>query len=81
MPTVIIYWSQGRSREQKSTVIEEITDVLVKHGSARREDVLVIFQEIFPGNSGRAGRLIEPPVLQHDRNSGDDGANSPGEDG
>jgi len=81
MPTVIIYWSEGRSREQKSAVIQEITDVLVKHGGARREDVLVIFQEILPGDSGRAGRLIEPPVLQHDRTAADDGSKPQSEDG
>jgi 4-oxalocrotonate tautomerase family enzyme len=81
MPTVIVYWSQGRSREQKSTVIQEITDVLVKHGSARREDVLVIFQEILPGDSGRAGQLIEPPVLQHDRGGTDGGAEPQDGDG
>jgi 4-oxalocrotonate tautomerase family enzyme len=80
MPTVIIYWSQGRSRDQKSTVIQEITDVLVQHGGARREDVLVIFQEIMPGDSGRAGQLIEPPVFQRDTN-GDDGAEAQIEDG
>jgi 4-oxalocrotonate tautomerase family enzyme len=81
MPTVIIYWSQGRSREQKSTVIQEITDVLVKHGNARREDVLVIFQEILPGDSGRGGQLIEPPVFQQDRHRSDGNTEPQTEDG
>ncbi len=62
MPTVLIYWSPGRSQQQKTKVIEEITDVLVEHGSARKEDVLVIFQDIQPGDAGRGGKLIVPPV-------------------
>lgn len=62
MPTVIIYWSPGRSDEQKADVIEELTETLVEKGGARREDVLIIFQEIQPGNAGRGGRVIGAPV-------------------
>ena len=58
MPTVLIYWSPGRNPEQKQRVIEEITDTLVEHGSARKEDVLVIFQDIQPGDAGRGGKVI-----------------------
>lgn len=58
MPTVLIYWSPGRSAEQKQKVIEEITETLVEQGSARREDVLIIFQDIQPGDAGRAGRVL-----------------------
>jgi len=45
MPTVTIYWSPGRTCQQKADVIREITDALVKHGSARREDVSILFQD------------------------------------
>jgi 4-oxalocrotonate tautomerase family enzyme len=55
MPTVIIYWSPGRSDKQKKAVIEHITETLVEDGGARREDVLVIFQNIEAGDFGRAG--------------------------
>lgn len=58
MPTVIIYWSPGRSAEQKATVIREITDTLVTNAGARREDVLVIFQDIQPGDAGRGGAVM-----------------------
>ncbi len=58
MPTVIIYWSPGRTQEQKNEVIREVTDTLVNKGSARREDVLIIFQEINPGDAGRGGHVI-----------------------
>jgi 4-oxalocrotonate tautomerase family enzyme len=58
MPTVMIYWSPGRNADQKRRVIEEVTDTLVEHGNARKEDVLVIFQDIQPGDAGRGGSII-----------------------
>ena len=61
MPTVIIYWSPGRTDQQKGDVIREITETLVNKGSARVEDVVVIFQEIKPGDSGRGGRVLGVP--------------------
>lgn len=63
MPTVIIYWSPGRSQEQKADVVREVTDALVDKGGARREDVLIIFQDIQPGNFARSGTLVAPPAL------------------
>ena len=58
MPTVIVYWSPGRTDEQKANVIHEVTQTLVEKGGARREDVLIIFQEIQAGDAGRGGRVI-----------------------
>lgn len=58
MPTVVIYWSPGRSSKQKAEVISGITDVLVEKGGARREDALVIFQNIEAGDAGRAGQVL-----------------------
>lgn len=63
MPTVIIYWSPGRSAEQKKAVVEEVTETLVAKGGARREDVLIIFQNIEAGDFGRAGQMGVPPTL------------------
>jgi 4-oxalocrotonate tautomerase family enzyme len=64
MPTVIIYWSPGRTAEQKARVIQEITQVLVTHAGARREDVLVLFQNIEPGDAGRGGQPLVPPTFR-----------------
>jgi len=61
MPTVIIYWSPGRSERQKADVIHDITETLVEKGGARREDVLIIFQEIKPGDAGRGGHILGSP--------------------
>ena len=68
MPTVMIYWSPGRNTQQKERVIKEITEVLVEHGSARREDVLIIFQDIQPGDAGRGGKVLAGPQLEVSQN-------------
>ncbi len=62
MPTVLVYWSPGRSTKQKAEVIRGITDALVEQGGARREDVVVIFQDIEPGNAGRGGVVLPSPA-------------------
>ena len=62
MPTVVVYWSPGRTEKQKADVIHEVTDTLVSKGGARREDVLIIFQEIKSGDAGRGGRVIGSPT-------------------
>lgn len=64
MPTILIYWSPGRTPEQKTAVIEGITETMVTKGGARREDVLIIFQDIQPGDAGRGGKVLTPPVLK-----------------
>jgi phenylpyruvate tautomerase PptA (4-oxalocrotonate tautomerase family) len=55
MPTVIVYWSPGRSPEQKQRVSQRIYEALVEDGSARPEDVVVIFQNIEAGDAVRPG--------------------------
>jgi 4-oxalocrotonate tautomerase family enzyme len=64
MPTILIYWSPGRTHEQKAAVIREITEVMVTQGGARREDVLVIFQDIQPGDFGHGGIIPALPVTK-----------------
>ncbi len=71
MPTILIYWSPGRTQEQKAAVVREITETMVTAGGARREDVLVIFQDIQPGDSGRGGHLTAPPMMKADGSSAD----------
>ena len=55
MPTVIVYWSPGRSAEQKQRVSQRVYEALVEDGGARPEDVLIIFQNIEAGDSARPG--------------------------
>ncbi len=58
MPTVIVYWSPGRTEEQNQRVARRIAQALVDDGGARPEDVLVIFQHIEAGNSARGRDLL-----------------------
>ena len=60
MPTVMVYWSPGRTEEQNQRVARRIAQALVEDGGARPEDVLVIFQHIEPGNSARGRDLLGP---------------------
>ncbi len=64
MPTVIIYWSPGRTVEQKTRVIHEVTEALVAHGGAKREDIVILFQNIEAGDAGRGGQILIPPTLR-----------------
>ena len=63
MPTILVYWSVGRSQEQKAGVIDGIVDVMVEQGGARREDVVVILQDVEPGNMAH-GKPIETNQTQ-----------------
>lgn len=79
MPTILIYWSPGRTAEQKASVVEKITNVLIEEASAKREDVLIIFQNIEPGDAGRGGTILTPPKIseshiQPDERKADNGS-------
>lgn len=81
MPTVIVYWSPGRTDDQKANVIREMTNVLVEHGGANRESVVIIFQDILPGNSGRGGVVLGAPALAGGDGGGGGSADAPPEEG
>ena len=66
MPTVFIYWSPGRTSAQKEQIVKSITESLVNEGEARREDVLIIFQNIENGDAGRGGEMLSAPSLKKD---------------
>jgi 4-oxalocrotonate tautomerase len=57
MPNVTIEWLEGRTLEQKRTVIAGITDLLVEAANARREAVQVTFCEMTKESWGRGGLL------------------------
>lgn len=57
MPTVIIYWSPGRSEAQKAAVARQITTSLVEDAGAKQSDVLIVFQNILAGDSVRGSQI------------------------
>lgn len=63
MPTVIIHWAPGRSKDQKKRIFRKITDTLVEDGGAAPESITIIMQDIAPGDSARAGEVIAPLKL------------------
>jgi len=64
MPTIIVYWSGGRTDQQKSKVAQQITQTMIENAGAKREDVLIIFQNIENGDAARGGQILKAPVLK-----------------
>jgi 4-oxalocrotonate tautomerase len=58
VPHVQITWVEGRSVEQKRTIAERITAVLVEDGKAKRENIHVAFHDVAPANYAEAGVLV-----------------------
>lgn len=50
MPFVRIQLKEGRTAEQKEKMAEEIIEIVHKYGSATRESVRVIYEEMAPDN-------------------------------
>lgn len=57
MPVVTVQLWEGRTLEQKRSLVRAITDAMVEHASARPDALHVILQEIPKENWGRAGVL------------------------
>ena len=62
MPTVFVYWYPGCDSEQKQKNAQSITDILVEDGNAKPESILIIFEEITPDNTARAGFAVFAPA-------------------
>lgn len=58
MPHVQITWVEGRTVEQKRTIAERITAVLVEDGKAKRENIHVAFHDVPGTNYAEAGVLV-----------------------
>jgi len=61
---VVITWQEGRSKEQKAKVADEITKILVKDGqpfwdepALKPEQVTVIFNDVKKDNWALNGKL------------------------
>jgi 4-oxalocrotonate tautomerase len=58
VPHVQITWVEGRTVEQKRTIAERITAVLVEDGKAKRENIHVAFHDVPTTNYAEAGALV-----------------------
>lgn len=59
MPYVNIQITQGATREQKSLLVEEITDALVRILGKKPEHTHIVIQEIADENWGYSGMLTD----------------------
>ncbi len=58
MPLVQITMLEGRTAEQKRKIAKRITDVLVEEAGARREAIIVAFQEVSKESYASGGELM-----------------------
>ena len=58
MPMVQVTMLQDRSADQKRDLAKRITDALVEEAGARREAVIVVFQEVSKESYASGGELI-----------------------
>ena len=58
MPLVQVTMLQGRTADQKRKLAKRITDALVEEAGARREAVIVVFQEVSKESYASGGELI-----------------------
>lgn len=59
MPYVNVQITKGASREQKSALVKEITDSLVRHLGKKPEHIHIVIQEIAEEDWGYAGMLTD----------------------
>ncbi len=58
MPLVQITMLQGRSADQKRNVAKRITDAMVEEAGARREAIVVVFNEVSKESYATGGELM-----------------------
>ena len=58
MPLVQVTMLDGRTADQKRKLAKRITDALVEEAGARREAVIVVFQEVSKESYASGGELI-----------------------
>jgi 4-oxalocrotonate tautomerase len=58
MPMVQITMLQGRTADQKRKIAKRITDALVEEAGARREGIIVAFNEVSKESYASGGELM-----------------------
>ncbi len=59
MPYVNVQITQGATREQKSNIVKDITDSLIRELGKQPEHIHIVIQEIAEENWGFAGQLTD----------------------
>ena len=72
MPTVFVYWREGRSQAARDKVAKAIAEAFgaIPEARASRDEVDVTFYEVPPGRTYHAGERLAPIVPQSDARDG-----------
>jgi phenylpyruvate tautomerase PptA (4-oxalocrotonate tautomerase family) len=66
MPRIIVEWLAGRSKNQRDTIAQEITDAFVKNAKVRPDQVTVVFKENLPELQYKGGESYKPIIKTGD---------------
>lgn len=58
MPIITIDLIEGRTREQKARIVQEITDTLVRVAGAKPENVRILITDRSKDNLAMGGKLL-----------------------
>jgi 4-oxalocrotonate tautomerase len=58
MPLVQITMLQGRTADQKRRIAKRVTDAMVEEAGARREGIVVVFNEVSKESYATGGELM-----------------------
>lgn len=58
MPTIQVYWFEGRSQEQKSELAKAITDVVARIGKTAPENTHVIYHDVKRSDWAEGGVMM-----------------------
>jgi len=58
LPIVTIQLFPGRTHEMKKSAAEKITEIIVEELKAKKEDVLIVYQEIQKENWCMGGKMF-----------------------
>jgi 4-oxalocrotonate tautomerase len=58
MPIIQITMLQGRSADQKRKIAKRVTDTLVEEAGAKREGIIVTFNEVSKESYASGGELL-----------------------
>lgn len=69
MPYINVQITEGSTREQKETLVREMTDSLVRVLGKQPEHIHIVIQEIADENWGYAGQLTDEWKRQQGKSS------------
>jgi len=59
MPVVTIEWLEGRTAEQKRTLVEAITKTFTEMANVSADHVWIVFRDVKRADWAMAGRLLD----------------------